>query len=106
MPFAKGQSGNPAGRPRKNEEMRAALRRALKESDNKDAIARAIVREAAKGNVEAVKFVFDRIDGKVKDVLEAETTSHVVYEVHYADRDDPDHPAAAPPRPDQDRPGG
>lgn len=105
MRFPKGQSGNPKGRPPKNEEMRAALRRALKEDGGKDAIARAIVREAAKGNVEAVKFVFDRIDGKVKDVAETELTGHVIYEVRYADRDDPDHAAAAPPRADEDRPG-
>lgn len=81
MRFPKGQSGNPKGRPPKNEEMRSALRRALKEDGGKDAIARAIVREAAKGNVEAVKFVFDRIDGKVKDVVESQQTGEVIVRV-------------------------
>lgn len=98
MPFAKGQSGNPAGRPRKNEEMRAALRRALAATDatgqkNKDAVAQALVREARNGNVLAVREIFDRIDGKVKDETAVDHGGKIEVEVTYSRR--PHHAGTA-----------
>lgn len=82
--WKKGTSGNPEGG-----KMTAELRRVLHDYDtdesgrpNKDpegnkitnlyAVARALVTEAKKGNVQAIDKCFERIDGKVKDVLEAE----------------------------------
>lgn len=71
--FKKGQSGNPNGRPPKLFE--AALIRALKQEDPKTKanalrrIADALVTEACNGNVQAIKEIAERTDGKVAQAL-------------------------------------
>lgn len=109
MPFKKGQSGNPAGRPPKGEAFADALRVGLEEirsgKTTRERIVRKAIDKALAGDLEAMKWIVERTDGKVKDVVEADTVTRVVYEVQYADSDDPDHAAAAPLRPDEDREG-
>lgn len=69
MPFQKGQSGNPKGRPKKGSAMADALRTVLNKSEdgkqNKRAVAEKLVELARDGNIEAIKTIFDRTDGKV-----------------------------------------
>ena len=91
MPFEAGKSGNPKGRPKKGKAMTDALRTALNKSEdgkqNKRAIAEKLVELARGGNVEAMKMVFERVDGKVPqtNVLQGDedggpVTVRVVYD--------------------------
>jgi len=68
--YKKGQSGNPRGRPKKGHAMADALRVALgKRCDDgkikRRALAEKVVEMALDGNTEAIKLVFERMDGKV-----------------------------------------
>lgn len=73
MPFAKGQSGNPGGRP-KTKLFREALIRALEAAgdDQKklDVVATALFLKASDGDVPAIRELADRIDGKVPQGIE------------------------------------
>jgi hypothetical protein len=69
-PFKPGQSGNPAGRPKKAL-LSDALRRQLAitapgmpERTQAEAIASALIAEAIAGNVQAIREVGDRSEGK------------------------------------------
>ncbi len=74
--FKKGESGNSAGRPRLTK-LTDALREQLAET-NPDApeetiaeqIARALISEAKLGNVQAIREVFDRSEGKAPLTLD------------------------------------
>ncbi len=69
-PFPKGVSGNPAGRPRKallSDALRRQLAEALQGAPEKtiaEAVARTLIREALSGNVQAIREVGDRSEGK------------------------------------------
>lgn len=71
-PFQPGQSGNPAGRP-KSKPFREAIQRALEEAgDDKvslQAVATALVGKAMMGDVQAIKELADRLDGKVAQAV-------------------------------------
>ncbi len=84
MTFVKGQSGNPAGRAPYKNSLKVALEEALTKSDRRD-IARAVVALAVGGNMEAIKFIFDRIDGKVKDQITFEQPGPIQVIVEYVD---------------------
>ena len=79
--WKKGQSGNPAGRPKKEDCLTSLMREELEKVDPKDAEKRthkelivvATIRLAKEGNSTALKEVWERMDGKVKDKLELET---------------------------------
>jgi hypothetical protein len=68
--FRKGQSGNPGGRPKKAESPTAELRRILQMIDessgkrNSTRVAEMLLAAALKGNIEAIKYIFGRVDGK------------------------------------------
>lgn len=68
MPWVKGQSGNPKGRQRK-EMLTPALRALIQhhkqpdDTTGKAALAQAAFDAALSGDVAALKFVWDRIDG-------------------------------------------
>lgn len=55
-----GQSGNPKGRPPKGE----TLTDALKEQVDKKAIAEKLCEMAMEGDIGALKYIYDRIDGR------------------------------------------
>lgn len=65
MAFEKGQSGNPGGRP-KDKPWRDALRMALKDGDGLALrrIAEAVITAAQSGDMQAIKEIGDRMDGK------------------------------------------
>lgn len=110
MTFQPGWAGGP-GRPKKNEAMRAALERALAIKDpetgkpDRDAIALALVKEAKRGNVDAIKQIFDRVDGKVREERTVEQTGEVkhVVEVTYSRRAHQPDAAGAPREPGADQ---
>lgn len=73
--FKKGQSGNPGGRP-KGDGLTSMLRKYMAEKDPSgkstwgERICMALVRKAAKGNVQAFEKLADRVEGKVRDRVE------------------------------------
>lgn len=73
MAYAKGQSGNPGGRP-KEKPWADALRAALSELDADGIkklrkVAEAMVNKALEGDVPAIKEIGDRLDGKAVQAL-------------------------------------
>ncbi len=80
MPFQKGVSGNPAGRPKHVKLFRnaidAALRSARADEKNKkksislEDVAKALIAKAMSGDVPAIKELADRLDGKPATVIE------------------------------------
>lgn len=74
MGFKKGQSGNPAGRPKKGEALTDILKAFLDKKDGSKTRKQQLVERlydlAMAGEVSAMKYIFDRIDGKVPDKLE------------------------------------
>ncbi len=73
-PFKKGQSGNPAGRPRKLPQLDVLLAEVLgEEKDGKtatQAILMALRAKASKGDVRAAEVILDRAYGRVKNTEE------------------------------------
>ena len=77
-PWRKGQSGNPKGRPRKADCLTSLLKEEIEKVDPKDKHKRtymeliviATMRLAMQGNAAALRGVWDRMDGKVKDEVE------------------------------------
>ncbi len=74
--FEKGQSGNPNGRPkltRLTECLREQLAEAMPGASERtiaEAIARALIREALVGDVQAIREIGDRTEGKPKQSLD------------------------------------
>jgi len=77
MPFSKGQSGNPQGRPKKGETLTDLLREkieapktAKEKHTRKELIIERLITLAEGGDLAALKYVFDRIDGRPKESIE------------------------------------
>ena len=71
--FQKGVSGNPNGRPRKGKTMTDILEKTLRAKSvkmggkmvsGKEAAAMKLLQLAVQGDVAALKYIFDRIDGR------------------------------------------
>ena len=76
--FKKGETGNPSGRP-KLTKLTEALREQLTEEMPSapertvaEAIARALIREAVSGNVQAAREIADRTEGKPKQSIDVD----------------------------------
>jgi len=80
--WKKGQSGNPAGRPKKLPELRELLANVLgDEKDGKtaaEAILMALRAKATKGDVRAAELLLDRAYGKPKQDIELEGSFNTV----------------------------
>lgn len=74
MPFQKGQSGNPAGRPRNEQTITTVLRRLLAEKQDgttgAEHVAATLLKMATDGDVKAIAIVLERIDGKVTEPID------------------------------------
>jgi hypothetical protein len=73
--FTPGKSGNPAGKARSSL-LTDVVRRQLSDSDDLEAIATALIGKAKKGDLEAVKIILDRLEGRPKQPLEMDVSVH------------------------------
>jgi len=80
-----GQTGNPGGRPHGYVPFAPMLRRALLKADRRnrtqmEKIAEKVVAMAAQGDMDAVRWLSDRVDGKVAQSIsvDSQQTVHVV----------------------------
>ncbi len=84
--WKKGQSGNPKGRPRKADCLTSLLKEEIEKIDpddqqkrtHKELIVIATMALAKKGNATALKEVWERMDGKVKDKLEIQDSPNAI----------------------------
>lgn len=76
MPGVKGKTNNPNGRPKTRPQLTPALRAILGkkapdgETTNRQAVAKMLVDLALAGDIQAIKLIFERVDGKVPEPLE------------------------------------
>lgn len=81
IPYKKGQSGNPKGRPRVLPELNKLLREVLGEEKDGIAAAQAILMalraKATKGDVRAAEVLLDRAYGKAKEHIEMTGNSSI-----------------------------
>lgn len=88
-PFQKGQSGNPKGRPRKGQSLTDALRSYLSEEEHdrprKQILAERLWDLAGNPDPEvalvALRYIFERLDGKVPDPVDVNASGKMVIEV-------------------------
>lgn len=79
MTFQKGHSGNPAGRPKSDQALTPLIRKQLTERlrdgrTRAEHIALRLLSLAEEGDVNAIKIVLERIDGKVVQPIEQSGT--------------------------------
>lgn len=93
MPFQPGQSGNPNGRPPKGRSLadclRAELSREVKGKSKQQRIAEVVTRRALKGEMDAVRFIADRVDGKVPDRVESDVNLRGGVQIYLPERKAP-----------------
>ena len=76
MPWKKGESGNPNGRPPVADSLNNILRERLEEVDpdagitNKEVVASELLRLGKAGNLSAIQYIFDRVDGKPAQTID------------------------------------
>lgn len=92
--FKKGQSGNPKGRPKGSRNRDTLLRKWLETKTSiknpvsgkvekitvEDEVVLALIKEARKGNVTAIREIQDTMYGKVADKLESDNNHKVIFE--------------------------
>jgi len=93
-PFVKGQSGNPKGRPPKHECLTSLLKEELEKISStdkegrtwKELIVLATLKLAMQGNATALREVWDRVDGKVRqDIgINADVSAEINERLHAA----------------------
>jgi hypothetical protein len=99
-----GQSGNPAGRPKKGKTLTDILEKHGRKRDvlykdpatgeqrymsRKEALAKELWMLALKGDVQAIKYIYDRIDGKPEQAIDmnAQVQGDLMYVLAGADSD-------------------
>ena len=82
MPWKKGESGNPNGRPRKGN----TLTEALEAEFTPQELAAKLRELVAENNLAAIKYVYDRVEGKPRETIETIIESPKV--IWFADETD------------------
>ncbi len=85
-PWKAGQSGNPKGRPATKPFKTALLKavnKAMGDETKLKEIANALVKQALKGNVQAIKEIGDRLDGKAVALVGSDDERPVISEVRH-----------------------
>ena len=72
-----GQSGNPNGRPKKEN----CLTDILREKVSAEELAERLIAKANEGDMVAMKYIYDRIDGKPKESVDVNNTGEMIYKV-------------------------
>lgn len=88
--FRKGQSGNPAGRPKGAPTLVPSIKRLLEQPGEdgrtgKDRLARALLERAYAGEIEAIKVVLDRVDGKLTTPVDVDHAGGLTVQVAFVD---------------------
>jgi hypothetical protein len=86
MPFQKGQSGNPNGRPSQGKSWKDLLNKIGEEviqvqkkgMSRKEAICRVLYKNAANGDQPAINALMDRMEGKPLQTVEAEVKAEIL----------------------------
>lgn len=87
--FQKGVSGNPNGRPKGRISFIPAIEEALREEirdpngnpiEIRKALIKTLIKEGLQGNVRALEYIIDKIDGKATQRLEIEQVFEVTKE--------------------------
>lgn len=93
MGWQKGESGNPNGRPRRGKTLTDILKKHARKRDveiegedkkmsRKEALARALWDMALRGYFPAIKYIYDRIDGKPTLIFKpAEDAGNPIYDM-------------------------
>lgn len=73
MPFVQGQSGNPGGKPKERPFRDALMMEIAKAGEDRKAlraVAAKLLEKAEQGDIQAIKEIADRMDGKVPQAIE------------------------------------
>ena len=102
MPFKKGDPRiNRLGRPKKGETISDLLLNQLNIKDvsngyekiqRKEAILERLIQLALKGDLNAIKYIVDRIDGTPTQKVEADVVNYKPAEIHFTDEIEEDVP--------------
>ena len=95
MPFEKGQSGNPKGRPRKavEEKYLKKISSSVTLTEWRDIVKKA-VQQAQKGDARARQWLADYLVGKPVQGVELDQIGEILFRVEYAN--DSDNPTKTP----------
>ncbi|GHT94202.1 hypothetical protein FACS1894141_0420 [Spirochaetia bacterium] len=82
MPFEPGQSGNPGGRPKRDTSLTGILRKELNKKGadkvaKKTRIVGKLIELAEAGDIPALKYLWDRVDGKARETMEITTSGEL-----------------------------
>jgi hypothetical protein len=77
MPYKKGQTGNPNGRPKKGDTLTDILISELGKKGNREKLAQKLIELSMKGNIHAIKYIYDRVDGTPKGNLDLNHSGEV-----------------------------
>lgn len=85
MPFVKGQSGNPGGRPKKDWTWAKLLKKVGEEKEPKsgkkfkEVVSKRLWEECVKGNMPAIRELFNRMEGMPKQQTEIQGAVNVFF---------------------------
>lgn len=99
--FMPGNNANPSGRPKGSVSLSTLLRNLLaKHPDEAEEIVMALVREGKGGSLGHIKEIFERTEGKVKDVVEHQGSSEYTVNFEHGAKEGNNPPAEPLPEAD------